>query len=356
MPIYDYLYGTVDKASDALYEESLKGNTETPDVVHLTHPTTLDSIYHLRLGFADVASKPYSSRWYLWMLWPITSVSILLSWIFDSTFTVEMLKLNKLKMQTWAVPRFSFQYFLPWQRALINKLIEKAIVEAEVKGVKVMTLGLLNQTEELNKYGDLYLEMNPKLKIRIVDGSSLAAAVVIKSIPEGTKEVLVQGKPSKTGYLIAQALCKKGLQVNITSMDELMKLKQRVPEVLWNYLACSNSYTSKVWLTGNGLTDEEQYRAPKGTYFIPFSQFPLKKLRKDCSYLSTPALVVPEALQNMHSCENWLPRKVMSACRVAGIVHALEGWNEHECGDMTLDMDKVWNAAIGRGFLPINPI
>ena len=43
----------------------------------------------------------------------------------------------------------------------------------------------------------------------------------------------------------------------------------------------------------------------------------------------------------------------MSAERVAGIVHALEGWDAHECGDTILDVEKVWNAALQHGFLPL---
>lgn len=39
----------------------------------------------------------------------------------------------------------SLQYYMHWQREWINNLIEEAILEADEKGVKVMSLGLLNQ-------------------------------------------------------------------------------------------------------------------------------------------------------------------------------------------------------------------
>jgi len=51
--------------------------------------------------------------------------------------------------------------------------------------------------------------------------------------------------------------------------------------------------------------------------------------------------------------QNWLPRRVMSAWRIAGIIHALEGWNVHECGDTILSIDKVWEASIRHGFQPL---
>lgn len=42
----------------------------------------------------------------------------------------------------------------------------------------------------------------------------------------------------------------------------------------------------------------------------------------------------------------------MSAWRIAGMVHAVEGWNEHEVGNTVLDVDKAWNGALSHGFLP----
>jgi aldehyde decarbonylase len=80
--------------------------------------------------------------------------------------------MKKLRMQSWAIPRYSFhvrimfelisrklvhllwklivtffilQYGLNQQKEAINDLIEKAIYEANKKGAKVVSLGLLNQ-------------------------------------------------------------------------------------------------------------------------------------------------------------------------------------------------------------------
>ena len=109
MPIYDYIYGTVDKSSDALYESSLK-KEESPDVVHLSHLTTTKSIYQLPLGFASLASKPHTSTWYLWLLWPVTLWSMMLTRIFGRSFVIERQHFdNKLRLQTWVIPKYSLQ-------------------------------------------------------------------------------------------------------------------------------------------------------------------------------------------------------------------------------------------------------
>ncbi|KAJ7961837.1 protein ECERIFERUM 1-like [Quillaja saponaria] len=353
MPFYDYIYGTMDKSTDQLYDSALKRPEEFPDVLHLTHLTTPESIYHLRFGFASLASKPYTSKWYIWLMWPVTLWSMMLTWIYGRTFVVERNRFDKLRLQTWAIPKYNIQYSLEWQKVSLNSLIEEAILEADEKGIKVLSLGLMNQEEELNKYGGLYVDRNPKLRVKVVDGSSLAVAVVLNSIPKGTTRVLLRGKLTKVAYATAFTLSQKGIKVAVPNENEYLKLNKSFNSNSNNHLVISKNYSETTWLVGDGLSEQEQRKAPNGTLFIPYSQFPPKKYRKDCSYNLTPAMVTPLALENVHSCENWLPRRVMSAWRIAGIVHALEGWNEHECGNGMLNIDKVWEASLRNGFQPV---
>ncbi|XP_023538876.1 protein ECERIFERUM 1-like [Cucurbita pepo subsp. pepo] len=353
MPFYDYIYGTVDKSSDSLYQKSLEREEEVADVVHLTHLTTPESIYHLRLGFPELASRPHTSTWYLHFLSPITMGSMLLTWIYARTFVVERNRFEKLNIQTWAIPKFNVQYLFQWQNQPINSLIEGAIVEAEQKGCKVLTLGLLNQGEELNIYGGLYVQRNPKLRVRVVDGSSLAVAVVLNSIPKCATQVVLTGKLTKLASALAYSLCQRGLQVGVLREEELKKLNKSSNTKFESNLMVSKGCSQNIWLVGDDVTKEEQLKAPKGTTFIPFSQLPPKVIRKDCFYHCTPAMKAPPSIQNLHSCENWLERRVMSAWRIAGVVHAMEGWTEHECGYSISNVDQVWKATLGHGFQPL---
>ncbi|KAM4072410.1 hypothetical protein ACJW30_11G131700 [Castanea mollissima] len=353
MPIYDYVYGTMDKSTDAVYETSLERPEESPKVVHLTHLTTLESIYYLRLGFATLASKPHTSKWYLWLMWPMTSWSLIITWIYGNTFVEEANTFGKLKWQSWVVPRYTIQYKLQWPREAINSMIERAILDAEMKGVKVLSLGLLNQGEELNRNGELYIQRYPQLKLNLVDGSSLVVAVVLNSIPKRTTQVLLRGKLTKVAYAIANTLCERNIKVATLYKDEYEKLHLRLTTKLKSNLILSTSYAQKTWLVGDGWTEKEQLKASKGTLFIPFSQFPPKKMSKDCFYHSTPAMITPKSFTNIHSCENWLSRRVMSAWRIAGILHGLEGWNVHECGDSMFNIEEIWQASLRHGFRPL---
>uniref|UniRef100_A0A803NJD0 Fatty acid hydroxylase domain-containing protein n=1 Tax=Cannabis sativa TaxID=3483 RepID=A0A803NJD0_CANSA len=111
MPLYDYLYGTMDKSTASLYETSLKRGEESAQVVYLTHLTTPESIFHLQVGFAHVSSKPYvSPKWYIMMfMWPLTLWSIMITWIYGRPFVVERHRFNRLNVQTWAIPKYKLQ-------------------------------------------------------------------------------------------------------------------------------------------------------------------------------------------------------------------------------------------------------
>jgi len=86
---------------------------------------------------------------------------------------------------------------------------------------------LMLQREELNRSGELYLNKHPKLQIRIVDGSSLVVAVVIKSIPKGTDQVMLKGKLSKISGAITIALCQMGVKVPSVNLDLIYFTKAR---------------------------------------------------------------------------------------------------------------------------------
>lgn len=78
------------------------------------------------------------------------------------------------------------------------------------------------QGEDLNIYGEHYIHGNRKLKMKVVDGSSLAVAVILNIIPKGTTQLLFRGKLSKVSYFTVLALCQKGIQVLIQEMKKML--------------------------------------------------------------------------------------------------------------------------------------
>lgn len=88
------------------------------------------------------------------------------------------------------------------------------------------------QAKQLNGGGELYLEKYPKLKVKIVDGSSLASAIVLNNIPKGTEEVFLCGQLSKVACAAACTLGKNGVKVS----EPNLMLKELQPTVSCNIL------------------------------------------------------------------------------------------------------------------------
>ncbi|KAH7576142.1 hypothetical protein JRO89_XS01G0003000 [Xanthoceras sorbifolium] len=200
----------------------------------------------------------------MWVMRPFTIWSAVLTWIYGRTFVSDSHTFEKLRMQSWV-------------------------------------------GEELNRNGEMFVKRNPKLKVKVVDGSSLTVAVVLNSIPPGTTQVVLRGKLSKVARAIAFGLCQRGIQVAMLHEEEYNKLKIMSTKCGTNLVLTKTYHHQRIWLVGEGLTDEEQNKASKGTIFIPFSQFPPMKIRKDCFYHTTPAMITPPSLHNLHSCELQVP-------------------------------------------------
>ncbi|KAL6981404.1 aldehyde oxygenase (deformylating), partial [Sarracenia purpurea var. burkii] len=145
-------------------------------------------------------------------MWPLTCWSMLMTWIHGRTFLLERNYIGRLKLHSWVIPRYTVQYLIKWQRQTISGLIEEAILDAEARGIKVLSLGLLNQGEELNNNAELYIQRYPQLNVKLVDGSSLAVAIVLNSIPKDATQVLFRGNLSKVAYSIISSLCQRGIQ------------------------------------------------------------------------------------------------------------------------------------------------
>jgi len=75
----------------------------------------------------------------------------------------------------------------------------------------------------LNGNGGLFYQNNPKLKVKIVDGTGLAVATVLNGLPPGTKNVQLVGKLSKMASVLALTLCQKGIKVKniVHSVNEI---------------------------------------------------------------------------------------------------------------------------------------
>nr|GEX93233.1 sterol desaturase-like protein [Tanacetum cinerariifolium] len=106
----------------------------------------------------------------------------------------------------------------------------------------------------------------------------------------------------RDGTIVEFTLLVPVVAISRESDYEMLK-SQLKPADDHDKLVLSRTYSQKTWLVGDGLSKEEQIKASKGTLIIPYSQFPPKKVRKDCFYYTTPSMLTPKYLENVDSCE-----------------------------------------------------
>ncbi|XP_073018351.1 very-long-chain aldehyde decarbonylase CER3-like [Primulina eburnea] len=366
MPLFDALGNTLNKKSWETHKrnrvESGK-NVRIPDFVFLAHVVDMSSAMHPPFCNRNIAALPYYTRIYLMPFLPLSFLAMLIMWAKSKTFLYSFYELRDRLHQSWIVPRFGFQYFLPFAAQGINQQIEEAILRANRLGVKVISLAALNKNEALNGGGRLFVDKHPDLKVRVVHGNTLTAAVILNEIPEDVTEVFLTGATSKLGRAIALYLCRKGVRVLMLtqSTERFRKIQKEAQADHQKYLVQVTKYQAaqhcKTWIVGKWITAREQRFAPSGTHFHQFVVPPVLQFRRDCTYGDLAAMKLPEDVEGLGSCEYTMGRGVVHACHAGGVVHSLEGWTHHEVGALEVDMiDVVWKAALKHGLKPVSNI
>ncbi|CAA2964344.1 ECERIFERUM 3-like [Olea europaea subsp. europaea] len=361
MPLYDILWKTINANSWDLHKQnSTNTNDRVPDFVFLAHVVDVMSAMHAPFVFRSFSSIPFGIKPFLFPMWPYTFLVMLIMWAKSKTFLFSFYNLRGRLHETWVVPRFGFQYFLPFAAEGINNHIEDAILTADKIGVKVISLAALNKNEGLNGGGTLFVNKHPNLKVRVVHGNTLTAAVILHEIPEDVDEVFLTGATSKLGRAIALYLARRRVKVLMLtqSTERFINIQKEAPVDCQNFLVQVTKYQAakhcKTWIIGKWMTPREQSWAPSGTHFNQFVVPPIIPFRRDCTYGKLAAMRLPEDVEGLGSCEYTMERGVVHACHAGGVVHLLEGWEHNEVGAIDVDqIDVVWKAALKHGLMPL---
>lgn len=361
MPLYDALGNTLNHKSWALQKEISSGkNCVIPDFVFLAHVVDFSASLHVPFVLRSYSSMPFQMRLFILPMLPGAFLAMLCMWASSKTFLISFYYLRGRLHQTWSVPRFGFQYFLPFACDGINEQIEEAILRANKLGVKVISLAALNKNEALNGGGTLFVNKHPNLRVRVVHGNTLTAAVILNEIPQDVDEVFLTGATSKLGRAIALYLCRRKVRVMMLTLskERFEAIQREAPTEHHNYLVQVTKYQAaqncKTWIIGKWTTPSEQSWAPPGTHFHQFVVPNILSFRRDCTYGELAAMKLPDDVEGLGTCEYSMGRGIVHACHAGGVVHFLEGWTHHEVGAIDVDrIDLVWNAALKHGMRPV---
>ncbi|VAI17887.1 unnamed protein product [Triticum turgidum subsp. durum] len=277
MPLFDRLGGTLDASSWELQTKNRAGMDEVPDFVFLAHVVDVMQSMHVPFVMRTFASTPFAVRAFLLPLWPIALLFMFMVWAWSKTFVISYYHLRGKLHQIWAVPRYGFHYFLPFAKDGINDQIELAILRADRMGVKVVSLAALNKVSSSLHAVHLaaackwcLTAQHPNLRVRVVHGNTLTAAVILNEIPKGTTEVFMTGATSKLGRAIALYLCRKKIRVMMMTLstERFQKIQKEAAAEDQQYLVQVTKFQSaeqcKTWIVGKWLSPREQ-RSGYGT-------------------------------------------------------------------------------------------
>ncbi|KAG6737135.1 hypothetical protein POTOM_059867 [Populus tomentosa] len=344
MPFFDAIWKTLNEKSWELHKKlssdagkpntiyTRKDRRTIPDFVFLAHVVDLTSAMHAPFVIRSFASLPYQTRLFLLVCWPSAFIVMLMMWVWSKTFLVSFYNLRGRLHETWSVPRFGFQYFLPFAKEGINKHIEQAILRADRLGVKIISLAALNKNEALNGGGTLFVNKHPNLRVRVVHGNTLTAAVILNEIPEDVKEVFLTGATSKLGRAIALYLSQR--------REKEKKKKAYFCFIMKRVALFALNIKLDLCEFECDLLNLEPNCRPGS---------------RDCTYGDLAAMRLPDDVQGLGNCEYTMDRGVVHACHAGGVVHLLEGWTHHEVGALDVArIDVVWNAALKHGLKPVS--
>jgi sterol desaturase/sphingolipid hydroxylase (fatty acid hydroxylase superfamily) len=397
MPWTDILFGTAVYSNDT--NKSLLPTTmATPqnkpsvDFVLLVHGANLESVLYsinLHPTFAPLFKFTHKLEHKIWMyifhpyLWLVGFYITFLDKIgyhYEEEFPVTAIQDNSqneftpkkenFNGATWTIRNFGFQYLLPTFKKSIQDRIERAILDAASKNVKVVGLGNFNKAEWMNHGGsDIVEKYQDKLNgTYISHGDTLSAAVVyqyamrLKEQGYWSNSVFVTGSTSKIGRAVVLSLANQHIRVVMYTQvkarfDEIAAEAGQNSSYLVFSSELSDGKSCDLWMTGKmiprgkELLNSIPYGATVINFSVPDPLSPkLMKSRPDLLHLDTGLLAYnPKVMTPKFT---WLlPKGVIYACLGGSIVHAILGIEAHEVGPVVVaDMDKYWNAALALGF------
>jgi predicted amino acid dehydrogenase len=273
-----------------------------------------------------------------------------------------------LNGQTMLIRNFAWHFALKGQRQKIRERILKTVIEAQ-KEADVIGLGALTKAEWLTQGGQWIVdELGDSLRVPVVHGDTLTAAVVcrqLESIMRARKvdgPIFITGATSKIGRAVVLWLAGRGMDVQMFTESEKrfeeMKSEAgpdgariRRAKTLEEGSRCS------VWITGKASPGGERLlkALPKEAVVVNFSvPNPTAETafmrRPDVSAMEGGLLAYDPARTDLAFTMRLVPG-LTYACHAGTMVHAYNGWKHHEVGAVDLSMlTEVWQAAQELGF------
>jgi predicted amino acid dehydrogenase len=318
--------------------------------------------------FGFLNRRPELARLFLWLT-PLFVLMAELYRLLPKPFTViDEFKFSGVPGDTLAVNNFGYHYLIKRFRKGIKQRICDTVLAAQQRGSTVVGLGALNKAEWLTNGGEwIVKELGDRLKVPLVHGDSLTAAVVIEQAlgilsKIGEKQVYLIGPTSKIGRAVALSLVRNGIRVVMKTnsrrrYEAIMAEAGKDAYLLEHTDDLEDGSDCRLWITGKSDPSGAELirHLPQDAVVLNFSvPDPLTpkvlKSRPDVRHFDGGLMAYSPSATSIHNTIRLVPG-LTYACHAGTIVHAHMGWNEHEVGAVDVDrLSEYLGAAYDVGF------
>jgi sterol desaturase/sphingolipid hydroxylase (fatty acid hydroxylase superfamily)/predicted amino acid dehydrogenase len=352
-PIWDYIGNTVSKDSYTLQKRSLsRQGLQKVDAVFLGHGFGWSSVFHMPMVSPYMSTQQQVVRWWMYPFFPICALAAFLCRAFMRTcITMQRYSFKNLACATWSVPLLAYNYMSRRERPYINTLLLKAIKDADAQGATHVGLGALNKAVFLNNGGkDLLPYLHQDCRVKIVHGNTLTAAVAYLRIRQRVKpdeEIVFTGATSMVGTPVVLRLLQDGYRIRILtrSAARFADLRRRAG-VKGDSLRMIERYEEgadcRCWVLGTGATEPIGHLVPPDTTFFEFAVPTTQPaFLEPHNVVGIAGIQIDTRVCDLTFCHD-RSCDTMPACLAATIIHALEGFQEHEVGEVDVRKMDEW--------------
>lgn len=273
--------------------------------------------------------------------------------------------------ETWLIRNFSWHFLWKGYWKVIRERISRTVLEAQGKKFTHACFGALLKDAQVNDGGELTVKkLGDKLKIPILHGDTLTAAVVARQVfmlidrfyLRDTPVFLI-GATSKIGRAVALKLAERKICVymHTGSASRFAKIKEEAGiygEYLTHAPQLSRGKECLLWITGKAKPKGRILKdcLPVGAVVLNFSvPDPLKphnlRKRQDVHHFDGGLVGYDPAVTDLHFSMRLRRNESTYACHGGGFVQTGIGVTNHEVGQVVMSqMDPMWDTAVMMGF------
>jgi sterol desaturase/sphingolipid hydroxylase (fatty acid hydroxylase superfamily) len=348
-PIWDYIFNTVSKKNQLLYNQTVNQDDNKIDAVFLGHSFGLNMncfrykhFFIHKSTLENISNNMWSPFTYLF--WKVVRFC-------TDSLIADRYRFDKIKCETWGLALNPYNYI--YDTNMANKMLFRSIICAHKRGAKYIGLGAMNKSVIVNNNGEDIVRMlesyfKEPIPVRIIHGNTLTSALVYNKIKElvksgNHKSILMTGGTSTIGKAVLQRLV-DDLDITIlvyTKSKERFNLLYKSENMV--HVSCMSEVPKHctLWCTGSSTLKSVR----SDTIVVDFAAPSNKDVCDSDStapvkYYTPTSVLINKKLCDITFCH--LHENTIPSCLLSLMIHAQEDLDVNEVGEVDSSKFEYW--------------